>query len=159
MILTGDSQFITKLNSEEIALISTFMIKPVELKELFEALKIIFNANDLHWDFNHLLEFTNENIGTAFALLESVLITQKELTQEIQTHLNQVNLAQLKPLCHKILGGAKLINAEYLMFHCQKIERAEHDIQQSLVHSVYQELIRLNHQIQEFLEKNHSNMI
>jgi HPt (histidine-containing phosphotransfer) domain-containing protein len=91
--------------------------------------------------------------------LESVLITQKELTQEIQTHLKQVNLPQLKRLCHKILGGAKLINAQYLMLHCQKIERSEEDIQQSHVHSVYQELIRLNHQIHEFLEKNHSNMI
>ena len=159
MILTGDSQFITKLSGEEIALISTFMIKPVELKELFEALKIIFTPNDSHWEFNHLLEFTNQNLISAYTLLESILITQKELTQEIQTHLNQVNLAQLKPLCHKILGGAKLINAEYLMLHCQKIERSEDDIQQSLVHSVYQELIRLNHQIQEFLEKNHSNMI
>ena len=91
--------------------------------------------------------------------MESVLKTQKELTQEIQTHLNQVNLPQLKPLCHKILGGAKLINAQYLMLHCQKIERSDEAIQQTLVRSVYQELIRLNHQIQGFLEKNHSNMI
>jgi two-component system sensor histidine kinase EvgS len=159
MILTGDSQFITKLNSEEITLISAFMIKPVELSELFEALKFIFIPNDLHWDFNHLLEFTNQKIIAAYALLESVLQTQKELTQEIQIHLNQANLPQLKPLCHKILGGAKLINAEYLMFHCQKIEHSEEDISQTLVYSVYQELIRLNHQIQEFLEKNHSNMI
>ena len=159
MILTGDSQFITKLSGKEIALISTFMIKPVELKELFEALKIIFNLNDLHWEFNHLLEFTNQNLISAYTLLESVLMTQKGLTQEIQTHLKQVNLAQLKPLCHKIIGGAKLINAEYLIVHCQKIERSQEDIQQSLIHSVYQELIRLNHQIQDFLEKNHSNMI
>jgi len=159
MILTGDSQFISKLSGEEIALISTFMIKPVELKELFEALKIIFLSNDLYWNFNHLLEFTNQNLMAAYALLESVLKTQKELTQEIQTHLNQVNIALLKPLCHKILGGAKLIDAQYLMLHCKKIERSEQDIQQPLVHSVYQELIRLNYQIQEFLEKNHSDMI
>jgi hypothetical protein len=159
MILTGDSQFISKLSGEEIALISTFMIKPVELKELFEALKIIFLPNNLQWEFNHLLEFTNHNLIAGYALLESVLITQKELTQEIKAHLNQVNIAQFKPLCHKILGGAKLINAEYLMLHCKKIEHSEEVIPQSLVHSVYQELIRLNHQIQEFLEKNHSNMI
>ena len=159
MILTGDSQFITKLSTEEIALISTFMIKPVELRELFDALTIIFNPNELHWEFNHLLEFTNQNLISAYTLLKSVLITQKELTQEFQAHLKQVNLPQLKPLCHKILGGAKLINAEYLMLHCQKIERSEEDIQQSLVHSVYQELIRLNHQIQKFLDKNYSNMI
>ena len=159
MILTGDSQFITKLNDDEITLISSFMIKPVELRELFEALKIIITPNALRWEFNHLLEFTNQNIVAAYALLESVLKTQKELTQEIQTHLNQVNLPQLKPLCHKILGGAKLINAQYLMLHCQKIERSDEAIQQTLVRSVYQELIRLNHQIQGFLEKNHSNMI
>jgi two-component system sensor histidine kinase EvgS len=159
MVLTGDSQFITKLNSEEITLISSFMIKPVELRELFEALKIIMTPNHLHWEFNHLLEFTNQNIVAAYTLLESVLQTQKELTQEIKTHLNQVNLSQLKPLCHKILGGAKLINAQYLMLHCQKIERSEEAIQQKQVRPVYQELIRLNHQIQRFLEKNHSNMI
>jgi len=159
MVLTGDSQFITKLSSEEITLISSFMIKPVELRELFEALKIIMTPNHLHWEFNHLLEFTNQNIVAAYALLESVLQTQKELTQEIKTHLNQVNLNQLKPLCHKILGGAKLINAQYLMLHCQKIERSEEAIQQKQVRPVYQELIRLNHQIQRFLEKNHSNMI
>ncbi|BDW11998.1 hypothetical protein PSHI2_20800 [Polynucleobacter sp. SHI2] len=159
MILTGDSQFITKLSGEEIALISTFMIKPVELKELFEALKIIFLQHDLHWDFNHLLEFTNQNLMASYALLESVLITQKELTKEIQLHLNQVNLASLKPLCHKVLGGAKLINAKYLILHCQKIERSEENIQQALIHSLYQELIRLNYQIQEYLEENHSDMI
>lgn len=159
IILTGDSQFITKLSSEEITLISSFMIKPVELKELFEALKIIFISNDFHWEFNHLLEFTNQNIEAAYALLESVLKTQKELTQELQAHLNLADLAQLKPLCHKILGGAKLINAQYLMLHCQKIERSEEAIQRTLVRPIYQELIRLNHQIQRFLEKNHSNMI
>lgn len=159
MILTGDSQFITKLSSEEITLISSFMIKPVELSELFESLKIIITPNDLHWEFNHLLDFTNQNIEAAYELLESVLETQKELTQEIKTHLNQINFNQLKPLCHKILGGAKLINAQYLMLHCQKIEDSEEAIQQSLVRPVYQELIRLNHQIHKFLEKNHSNMI
>jgi hypothetical protein len=159
MILTGDSQFISKLSGEEINLISNFMIKPVELPELFEALKIIFLPNNLRWDFNHLIEFTNENKVAAYALLDSVLKTQQELTQEIKTHLIQVNLTQLKPICHKILGGAKLINAQYLILYCQKIERSEDDFQQTLVHHLYKELIRLNHQIKKFLEKNHSNMI
>jgi len=159
IILTGDSQFISKLSGEEINLISNFMIKPVELPELFEALKIIFLPNNLRWDFNHLIEFTNENRVAAYALLDSVLKTQQELTQEIKTHLIQVNLTQLKPICHKILGGAKLINAQYLILYCQKIERSEDDFQQTLVHHLYKELIRLNHQIKKFLEKNHSNMI
>ncbi len=159
MILTGDSQFITKLSGEEINLISGFMIKPVELMELFEALKIIFLPNEEHWDFTHLLEFTNQDKLAAHALLDSVLKTQNELTQEIQTHLNSTNLSLLKPLCHKILGGAKLIDAHYLILHCQKIENSESDFQQILIHHLYQELIRVNHQILEFQNQHHANMI
>lgn len=151
MVLTGDTQFANKLSPEEMHFISAFMIKPIELHVLFQTLKRVFLTHHYQWDFNRLLDFTNQNENAARSILQSILDTQKEIAVELQKQTKEIDISILIPLCHKILGGAKLIHAENLIHDCQAIRQSHDKVSALQVHQIYQVVLTLNHQIQEYL--------
>jgi len=159
IILTGDTQFIGKLEAEELNIISACMIKPIELPDFFQSLVKIFTADRVRWDFNRLLDFANHNEEAAKSILQSILKTQKDLAQELHLQLHHTDLSILTPLCHKILGGAKLINAQFLINHCQTLQKSEKKFDQDTVNLIYQEILVLNKQMQDFLQLKNSYMI
>ena len=159
IILTGDTQFIGKLDAEEFNVISACMIKPIELAEFFQSLVKIFTTDSAHWNFNRLLDFANHNEEAAKSILQSILNTQKDLAQELHQQLNQADQSVLRPLCHKILGGAKLINAQFLINYCQNLQKSEKEFAQEMIYQIYQEILILNKQMQDFLQLKNSYMI
>ena len=159
IILTGDTQFVGKLEAEELNIISACMIKPIELPDFFQSLVKIFTSDRVRWDFNRLLDFANHNEEAAKSILQSILKTQKDLAQELHLQLHHTDLSILTPLCHKILGGAKLINAQFLINHCQTLQKSEKEFDQDTVNLIYQEILVLNKQMQDFLQLKNSYMI
>jgi len=159
IILTGDTQFVGKLDAEEFNVVSACMIKPIELPEFFQSLVKIFTADCVHWNFKRLLDFTNHNEEAAKSILQSILKTQQDLAQELRLQLHQSDPSVLTSLCHKILGGAKLINAQFLINYCQNLQNSEKEFVQEIVPQIYQEIVILNKQMQDFLQLKNSYMI
>jgi HPt (histidine-containing phosphotransfer) domain-containing protein len=106
-----------------------------------------------------LLDFANHNEEAAKSILQSILKTQQDLAQELRLQLHQSDPSVLTPLCHKILGGAKLINAQFLINYCQNLQNSEKEFVQEIVHQIYQEIVILNKQMQDFLQLKNSYMI
>jgi HPt (histidine-containing phosphotransfer) domain-containing protein len=106
-----------------------------------------------------LLDFANHNEEAAKSILQSILNTQKDLAQELHQQLNQADQSVLRPLCHKILGGAKLINAQFLINYCQNLQKSEKEFAQEMIYQIYQEILILNKQMQDFLQLKNSYMI
>ena len=106
-----------------------------------------------------MLDFANHNEEAAKSILQSILKTQQDLAQELRLQLHQSDPSVLTPLCHKILGGAKLINAQFLINYCQNLQNSEKEFVQEIVHQIYQEIVILNKQMQDFLQLKNSYMI
>jgi two-component system sensor histidine kinase EvgS len=159
IILTGDTQFASKLSSAEVGMIHAFMIKPIELNDFYQTLVQVFTDDQLHWDFNRLLEFTNNNAFDAYDILRSILQTQHELALEVEEHLLQMDISTLASLCHKVSSGAKLIDAHLLIQYCQIIQNTPAVISPVHIRHVYEELLLLNKLIQDFLDFHNSDII
>ena len=159
IILTGDTQFEQKLKPNEIGLISAFFIKPIELNALFDCLQTIFKKTVYGWDFNRLMDFTNQDLTAARSILQSIIVTQQEIVQELSEIVLPIDANYISVICHKTLGGAKLINARALMSYCDDFRISEIQHQVVLISQIKEELLVLNQQIQDFLYKSNSDII
>ena len=159
IILTGDTQFEEKLNHDDVDLVSAFFIKPIELKSLFKCLNILFKKNDLRWDFNRLLDFTNQDLSAARTVLRSIISTQEEIVELMEKAPKPLEPFLISSLCHKTLGGAKLINARTLMNYCLEFRDSNTKNQTNLINLIQDEILQLNQQMQNFLNTKNSDII
>jgi two-component system, NarL family, sensor histidine kinase EvgS len=159
IILTGDAQFENKLNQTDTDLVSAFFIKPLELNSLAHCLHKLFKHQERAWDFNRLLEFTNHDESAAQSVLQSIMLTQQEVLRELSEISSSHEQTTLKSIFHKILGGAKLINAENLMQICNQISASSDHQHAGLIEQMRITIERINQQIAEFLQQKNSDMI
>ncbi len=151
IILTGDILFANKLSSSDHQLMSDYLIKPVQLQELLGSLKKVLSEDLSRWEFHRLLDLAHQDESAAYAILESVLKTQEELLEVLQTHSFQTIDPQLQHISHKILGGARLINATQLIQYCLMIANTDHHHDNYLIDLLCKELSILNDEIWLFL--------
>ena len=151
IILTGDTLFANKLSSTDHQLMSDYLIKPVQLQELLGSLKKVLSEDVTRWDFHRLLDLSHQDESSAYTILESVLKTQEELLKDLLTQsLHKID-PQTQHISHKILGGARLINASQLIQYCLMIENTDHRHDAYLIDLLCKELKILNEEIKLFL--------
>lgn len=119
IILTGQIQSLNK----NCPVVSQYVIKPVELNQLKE---IIAHSLGLSaprsWNLKSLFEFSGSNVGNQIDILESLLSCQIDIIEELLPINSDSNPTIIRKLVHKIIGGAKIIQATDVIKACNKIE-------------------------------------
>ncbi len=151
IILTGDTLFANKLSNSDHQLMSAYLIKPVQLQELLSTLKKVLNDVPLRWDFYRLLDFSHQDQSSAYSILRSILETQENIVKELNLFSSDRIGPEIKHISHKILGGARLINATHIIHLCLMIADAGESDDSYLIHQLFKELKILNTDIKEFL--------
>ena len=119
IVLTGQIQ---SLNSS-LPCVSQFVIKPVELTHLKEIISHSLGLSaPKSWNLKALFEFTGSDVSNQIDILESLMKCQSQIIVELSQLSPDSNPQLIKQLVHKIIGGAKIIQAVDVIKACKQID-------------------------------------
>ena len=121
IVLTGQIQSL----SSSIPCVSQFVIKPVELTHLKEIISHSLGLSaPKSWNLKSLFEFTGSDVNNQIDILESLMKCQNQIITELSQINAESNPQVIRQLVHKIIGGAKIIQALDVIKACKQIDDA-----------------------------------
>jgi two-component system sensor histidine kinase EvgS len=153
IILTGNTHIEENLPSKSTD-VALRLVKPIQLIPLKNAIEALpKSSSQSSWSMNSLIEFTGENSQSQIEVLTAIVTYQEEVLQELKTMQIQHFSDQYEQITHKILGGAKLINAKNLMRECYAVNTAPPHQFSIAISNLMRALQNNNQDINAYLQK------
>ncbi len=154
IVLTGQIQSL----SSSIPCISQFVIKPVELTHLKEIISHSLGLSaPKSWSLKSLFEFTGSDVNNQIDILESLMKCQNQIIIELSQLNADSNPQLIRQLVHKIIGGAKIIQAIEVIKACKNIDDSSFCNFENAKIELIESLQNNNEDINNFLNTLHSN--
>lgn len=160
IVLTGQTQS----GQSHCSQISQYVIKPVELSHL----KVII-ANSLglsaprSWNLKSLFEFTGSDVDNQIDILESLIKCQNQIIEELKPINSESNPLIIRQLVHKIIGGAKIIQACDVINACKKIDEASFSAFEQakigLIEALESNNLDIDNYLSSLLSKGQANLL
>lgn len=154
IVLTGQIQSL----SSSIPCVSQFVIKPVELTHLKEIISHSLGLSaPKSWNLKSLFEFTGSDVNNQIDILESLMKCQNQIIIELSQLTADSNPKLIRQLVHKIIGGAKIIQALEVIKACKQIDDSSFCTFESAKTGLIDALQNNNEDINNFLNTLHLN--
>ncbi len=154
IVLTGQIQSL----STSMPCVSQFVIKPVELTHLKEIISHSLGLSaPKSWNLKSLFEFTGSDINNQIDILESLMKCQNQIIIELSQLSADSNPQLIRQLVHKIIGGAKIIQAVDVIKACKQIDDSSFCTFENAKIALIGALQNNNEDINNFLNTLHLN--